>query len=209
MIEDDAGKVRAALPAYMIEVGTEPLDRPTRNSVGGWPFLDDGQEWPRCFCGERMALFFQLDVPADVEAFGGDHLLVFHCGAHNEASDPVTADGRLVPRYWAAPQPPHPGTFWRVLLQRDAARPTTDREPAVRALPLTLRPAAWRRRAATSSGSRSGGGSTEPPGSCQRPGEVVQGDIRPSSRRPSSAGCAIATKRDGSRTLAQGTRRRT
>ncbi|WP_327325639.1 hypothetical protein OG735_26555 [Streptomyces sp. NBC_01210] len=140
MIEDDAGKVRAALPAYMIEIGTEPLDRPARNSVGGWPFLDDGQEWPRCFCGERMALFFQLDVPADVEPFGGDHLLVFHCGAHNEASDPVTADGRLVPRYWAAPQPPYPGTFWRVLRQRDAARPTTEPEPAVRALPLTLRP---------------------------------------------------------------------
>ncbi|MFF4231327.1 DUF6879 family protein [Streptomyces sp. NPDC001820] len=37
-------------------------------------------------------------------------------------------------------EPPYPCTFWRVLLQRDAARPTTEPEPAVRALPLTLRP---------------------------------------------------------------------
>ncbi|UYQ63989.1 hypothetical protein [Streptomyces peucetius] len=144
MVEDEAGKAQAVRPAYMVEVGTESLDRPARNSVGGRPFLDDGQEWPRCFCGERMALFFQLDVPADVEPFGGDHLLVFHCGAHNEASDPVMDavmdDGRLVARYWEAPQPPWPGTFWRVLLQRDAVRPTADVEPAVRALPLTLRP---------------------------------------------------------------------
>jgi hypothetical protein len=79
--------------------------------VGGRPFLNDGQEWPECFCGERMALFFQLDMPADMEPFGGDHLLVFHCGAHNEASAPVMANGRLVPRYWDAPQPPYPGSF--------------------------------------------------------------------------------------------------
>jgi hypothetical protein len=31
------------LPAYAVEVGTEPLVRPARNSVGGWPFLDQAQ----------------------------------------------------------------------------------------------------------------------------------------------------------------------
>ncbi|CAM5584796.1 hypothetical protein [Streptomyces griseomycini] len=130
----------AVPPQYGIEVGTEPLDRPARNSVGGWPYFDDGQEWPRCFCGERMALFFQLDLPDDVEFFGGEHLSVFHCAHHNDASDPITAGGRLVPRFWEAPQPPFPGSFWRVLLQRDPGIPEAEPEPAVRALPLTLRP---------------------------------------------------------------------
>ncbi|OMI33281.1 hypothetical protein SPAR_42274 [Streptomyces sparsogenes DSM 40356] len=134
-------EVRAVPPAYAIEVGSEPLDRPARNSVGGRPFLDEGQEWPECFCGERMALFFQLDVPQDVEPFGGDHLLVFHCRAHNDASEPqLTGDGRLVPRYWDAPQPPYPGPFWRVLLQRHAVLPAAETEPSVIPLPLTLRP---------------------------------------------------------------------
>ncbi|GAA4581054.1 hypothetical protein GCM10023176_61400 [Micromonospora coerulea] len=140
MVEREVGKVGAMLPVHAVEVGTEPLDGPMRNSVGGWPFLDDGQEWPECFCGERMALFFQLDIPPDVEIFGGDHLLVFHCRAHNDASEPVSAGGRLVPRYWDAPQPPYPRPFWRVLLQRHAVLPAAEAEPSVRALPLTLRP---------------------------------------------------------------------
>jgi hypothetical protein len=140
MIEPGVTDMRPVPAAHAIEVGTEPLDRPVRNSVGGWPFLDDGQQWPECFCGERMALFFQLDIPLDVESFGGDHLLVFHCRAHNDASDAQLADGRLVPRYWDAPQPPFPRPFWRVLLQRHAELPTAEPEPSVRALPLTLRP---------------------------------------------------------------------
>ncbi|MFI2413741.1 hypothetical protein [Streptomyces sp. NPDC018947] len=140
MVESGVTGAREAPPAYAVEVGTEPLDRPARNSVGGWPCLDDGQEWPECFCGDRMALFFQFDVPADVEHFAGDHLLVFHCLAHNDASDPQLVDGLLVPRYWDAPQPPFPRPFWRALLQRRARRPRPEAEPSVRALPLTLRP---------------------------------------------------------------------
>ncbi|MEU9205059.1 hypothetical protein [Streptomyces sp. NPDC048332] len=136
----DAGKARTALPAHVIEVGAEPLDRPVRDSLGGRPFLDPGQEWPVCFCGERPALFFQLDVPADAGPFGGGHLLLFHCRAHNEASDAECAGGRLVPRYRDAPQSHCPGPFWRVLLQRQAELPAAEPEPAVCALPLTLRP---------------------------------------------------------------------
>ncbi|MFJ7243642.1 hypothetical protein ACIQWA_03240 [Kitasatospora sp. NPDC098652] len=140
MIEHSAEQVQTVMPAYEIEIGTEPLDQPARNSVGGWPFLDDDQPWPECFCGERLALYFQLDIPADVEPFGGDHLLVFHCRAHNEASDPPElTEGRLVPQYWNAPQPTCPRPFWRILLQRHATRPV-DAEPSVCALPLTLRP---------------------------------------------------------------------
>ncbi|MEU2896053.1 hypothetical protein ACWC4E_28915 [Streptomyces sp. NPDC001273] len=140
MSDDGPDEEWVAPPEYGIEIGTEPLDRPARDSVGGWPYFDDGQEWPRCFCGERMALFFQLDLPDDIEFFGGEHLSVFHCAHHHDASDPVTAGDRLVPRFWEAPQPPFPGSFWRVLLQRDPGIPESEPEPAVRALPLTLRP---------------------------------------------------------------------
>lgn len=140
MVEQDAAKTLAVLPAHAVEVGTEPLDRPTRDSVGGWPFLDDAQAWPECFCGERLALFFQLDIPLDVEHFGGDHLLVFHCRAHNDPATPELTDGQLVPGFWDAPQPPHPRPFWRVLIQRNAVLPQEEIEPSVRALPLTLRP---------------------------------------------------------------------
>lgn len=140
MVGHNARQTPGVLPAHAVEVGTDPLDRPTRNSVGGRPFLDDAQDWPECFCGTRMALFFQLDIPLDLEPFGGDHLLVFHCGAHNDAADPVFADGRLVPRYWDAPQPPYPRPFWRILLQRRAVLPAAEAEPSVCPLPLTLRP---------------------------------------------------------------------
>ena len=126
--------------AHLVEVGSEPLDGPARNSVGGRPYLDEGQSWPECFCGERLVLFFQLDIPSDVETFGGDHLLVFQCRAHNDATYAEEADDRLVPRYWDAPQPPYPRPFWRVLLQRHAILPAADAEPSLHALPLTLRP---------------------------------------------------------------------
>ncbi|MFD6325506.1 hypothetical protein ACFWOL_22130 [Streptomyces sp. NPDC058442] len=144
MSEDGLEDEWAPPPEYEIEIGTEPLERPARNSVGGWPYFDDGQEWPRCFCGERMALFFPLDLPDDIEFFGGEHLSVFHCAHHHDAADPVTvgdrADRCLVPRFWEAPQPPFPGSFWRVLLQRDPGAPEAEPEPTVRALPLSLRP---------------------------------------------------------------------
>jgi len=126
--------------AHLVEVGSEPLDGPARNSVGGRPYLDEGQSWPECFCGERLVLFFQLDIPTDVETFGGDHLLVFHCRAHNDATYAEEADDRLLPRYWDAPQPPYPRPFWRVLLQRHATLPAAEAEPSLYALPLTLRP---------------------------------------------------------------------
>ncbi|MET8170092.1 hypothetical protein ABZT34_38655 [Streptomyces sp. NPDC005329] len=140
MFERDTRRMRTVLPAYTVEVGTEPLVRPARNSVGGRPFLDQAQDWPECFCGERMALFFQFDIPWDLEPFGGEHLLVFHCRAHNDASDPQLADGRLVPKYWDAPQPPYPAPFWRVLIQSRAALPDPETEPSLCALPLALRP---------------------------------------------------------------------
>jgi hypothetical protein len=140
MVESDIRQPREAFAAHMVEVESEVLERPERNSVGGWPFLDDGQEWPECFCGERLVLFFQLDLPPELGPFGGDHLLVFHCRTHNEAAiAELSHDGRLVPRYWDAPQEPYPRPFWRVLLQRSATRSLAEPEPSLRARALTLR----------------------------------------------------------------------
>lgn len=135
--------------AYAIGVGVQPLDHPERDSIGGWPFLDVGQGWPACFCGERMVLFFQFDVPGDVEQFGGSHLLVFHCREHNDASGPPDDCGQLAPAFWNAPQPPYPAPFWRVLLQ-DGSVLTSQHEPRVQARALTVRrfqdePDAWGR----------------------------------------------------------------
>lgn len=127
------------MSAQEVEVGTEALEGPARNSVGGWPFLDEGQEWPVCFCDERMSLFFQLDVPEGTGAFGGDHLLVFHCRIHSDATFPQVVEDRLVPEYWDAAFLSYPRPFWRVLLQRNTGLPQAEAEQSVRALPLTLR----------------------------------------------------------------------
>ncbi|WP_017583289.1 hypothetical protein [Nocardiopsis valliformis] len=142
MLESDLRQPEEVFPAYAVDVGSEVLDRPTRNSIGGWPFLNEGQEWPECFCGERLLLFFQLDLPLALGPFGGDHLLVFHCRTHNDAAIPEKTDGRqLMPEYWnASLDELYPRPFWRVLIQRRAANPSMEPEYFFRSLPLMLRP---------------------------------------------------------------------
>lgn len=139
--EPEMQAMHAVMPAFTVEVGTEALAGPARDSAGGWPFLAEGQAWPECFCGERMALFFQLDLPQGMGPFSGDHLVVFHCRAHNDAVFPPLAEGgRLSAEYWDAPQGPYPGPFARVLLQREAVLPAPDPDPLIRAIPLKLEP---------------------------------------------------------------------
>ncbi len=141
MVESGAPSFPQPFPAHTIEVAPRPPERPVRNSVGGRPFLDEGQEWPECFCGERLTLFFQLALPPDLGPFGGDHLLLFHCRVHEDATIPEpTDDGRLVPRYWDAPSEGYPAPFWRVLLQRRAVRPSKEAEPLLLTRELVLRP---------------------------------------------------------------------
>lgn len=139
MVENGGMRVWDTMSAHEVEVGTEALSRPARNSVGGWPFLDDGQEWPVCFCDERMSLFFQLDIPESTGPFSQEHLLVFHCRIHSDATYPQLAGEQLIAQYWDAAFLSYPRPFWRVLLQRSAELPHAEAEPSVRALPLTLR----------------------------------------------------------------------
>jgi hypothetical protein len=119
----------------MIEIGFESAGPSTRNTVGGWPILDAGLSWPSCDCGERMVLFFQLDVPADIPVFGGDHLLVFQCRKHNDANYPLSGN-QLPPLFWDSP----PGgqlRFWQIFLHRGSVS-AAEPDPYLQPRPLTL-----------------------------------------------------------------------
>ncbi len=109
-----------------------------RDTLGGWPFLDPDQPWPACWCGTRMALFFQLDVPADVGPFGGDHLLAFQCPVHNEACFPP-GHPQLPPRYWHEPPAPNEAAVLAVLAAALRGRGRHSR-PRPRAALLTVEP---------------------------------------------------------------------
>jgi hypothetical protein len=123
--------------AYLVEVGTEPADPGARDTVGGWPVLPDGELWPRCDCGEAMVCFLHLDVPADVPAFGGDHLAVFQCPHHNDACMPPS-DGRLPQRFWDAP-PDEQRLFWRITLTHQGTTSATrSSDDYLQVRPLTL-----------------------------------------------------------------------
>ena len=72
---------------HQITITSDVADSQTRDSVGGAPFLADGDSIPTCrLCGASMALFLQCDIRSE---FGlpftdGSHLLVFMCPKHNE-----------------------------------------------------------------------------------------------------------------------------
>jgi hypothetical protein len=126
---------------YLIEVhGEEPVAG-DRDTIGGHPILPVSENWPICRCGERMVLFFQIDIPLDVPGFGGDHLLVFQCPSDNDAVGVEGARDQLPERYWDVP-PIYggPGAFWRILLHRDGTEPAGDVEPHLRPYRLSLRP---------------------------------------------------------------------
>ncbi|MBB5958214.1 hypothetical protein FHS29_004822 [Saccharothrix tamanrassetensis] len=131
------------ITTYLVESTRDPVDAGSRDTIGGWPILPAGEPWPSCFCDERMVLFFQFDIPADIPAFGGDHLLVFQCPAHNDVAVLESSAEQLPERFWE--QPPiwnHPGAFWRILLHRDDTGPTGTPEPYLQPRRLTLNPGA-------------------------------------------------------------------
>jgi hypothetical protein len=121
---------------YLIELTDEPAGD-GRDTVGGRPVLAPGQDWPLCHCGQRMIFFFQVDIPDDVAAFGGDHLLVFQCPKHNDACFPP-ATARLPARYWDRPPPPNE-PFWRILVDRGGTQPHIDADPYLQPRRLVLR----------------------------------------------------------------------
>ncbi|MGW7537125.1 hypothetical protein [Amycolatopsis sp. NPDC054798] len=131
---------RADLPMYVVEDPRHAASPGARNTFGGRPILPEGEDWPECYCGERMVFFFQLDVPPDIARFGGDHLLVFQCPVHNDAACPQGDSPQLPERYWEDPQIlEHPGAFWRIMLHRDPAAPAAAEERHLLSSELVLR----------------------------------------------------------------------
>ncbi|QFG24097.1 hypothetical protein [Actinomadura sp. WMMB 499] len=124
--------------AYIVEVGTEPAEAGSRNTIGGSPVLAAGQAWPSCYCGGRMAFYFQVGIPADVPTFGGHQLLVFQCPLHDEACfSPGSRSAQLPGRFWDDPPEPNEGAFWRILLH-GGGNPVTDSDPFLQPRRLTL-----------------------------------------------------------------------
>jgi hypothetical protein len=126
---------------YLIENHREEAGAGARDTIGGHPILPASESWPTCQCGERMVLFFQVDIPPDIPEFGGDHLLVFQCPSDNEAVGVEGIRDQLPERYWDVPPVwDDPGAFWRILLHRDGTEPADDVEPHLRPYRLSLRP---------------------------------------------------------------------
>jgi hypothetical protein len=137
---DDRGHATPAAGSgriYTIEILPEPPVLGDRNTIGGWPALAAGEPWPACFCGTPMAFFFQLDIPADIPSFGGDHLLAFQCPEHD---DVATGPVQLPDRYWDEVVDPYDGPFWRFLI-RPFGTPSSDADSHVEPHRLALHPA--------------------------------------------------------------------
>ncbi|MFC9896477.1 hypothetical protein ACFVMC_22545 [Nocardia sp. NPDC127579] len=122
---------------YLVDITTAAGRSGDRDTIGGWPMLDPGQQWPECGCGTRMALHFQLEIPADIPYFGGDQLLVFYCPRESDIS--YSAESQLPERYWDQP-PGSDSVFWRILLQRNGA-PHPEADPYFLPRRLALRSA--------------------------------------------------------------------
>ncbi|WP_410600820.1 hypothetical protein [Amycolatopsis sp. lyj-90] len=133
----------STVPMYVAETTGAPATPGARNTVGGWPVLPAGEPWPLCFCGTRMILFFQFDIPADIAVFGGDHLLVFQCPTHNDAVVAKGAPDKLPPGFWDTPPPLYtaPGAFWRIMRHRDDTSPAPAPDEYLRPRQLDFRPA--------------------------------------------------------------------
>jgi hypothetical protein len=89
------------LITHLVTATDVPPGDPARSTIGGHPILPKGIYWPHCCCGERLILFFQLDIR---EEFGlpfatGSHLSVFMCPVHNDAWKSPTTQ-RLPQRFW-------------------------------------------------------------------------------------------------------------
>jgi hypothetical protein len=81
-----------------------------------------------------MVFFFQLDLPPDIELFGGHHLLVFQCPIHAAAVQPPDI-ARLPTRFWEG-TPSNGPAFWQCVVNRPS--PEITLEPETRLAPAAL-----------------------------------------------------------------------
>ena len=126
------------MSCYRVRPRAASLAELGRDTIGGRPILARGQVWPRCHCDAPMTFFFQLDLPPDIDLFGGHHLLVFQCPRHGAALEPPDI-ARLPTRFWEG-TPGNGPAGWRVLINRPGPEITGDPEPRLAPAALAIAP---------------------------------------------------------------------
>lgn len=90
-------------------------ETPSRDSIGGYPFLPVSMKWPICAkSGQPMVLFFQLDVRPEfgLSLAAGTHLAVFTSPVVNDiATRDQVRDGQPLPAKFWETRPEHFKTF--------------------------------------------------------------------------------------------------
>jgi hypothetical protein len=112
----------------------------TRNSIGGYPWLPAGEEWPRCRrCDRRLVLFLQFEIRADFRLpfLTGSQVLVFMCPEHNDIPA-LCAENRLPEEYWHRGG----GHFALYLARPGTGQATQEEEPHLRSFTLRFEPSA-------------------------------------------------------------------
>jgi hypothetical protein len=127
------------MSCYRVRPKAAPLESLGRDTIGGRPILARGQIWPRCLsCSARMTFFFQLDLPRDLELFGGHHLVAFHCTNHDHSWLPPDIE-RLPTRFWEGTAANGP-SFWQFLVNRPGPEQVGEPEPRLAPASLAVTP---------------------------------------------------------------------
>jgi hypothetical protein len=92
---------------HLITVSETNAELSSRDTIGGAPFMPEGESAPQCrICNAQMGLFYQLDIRAEFELpfQPGSHLLVFMCPTHNEIPSlrAIYDDSPLPDAFWDA-----------------------------------------------------------------------------------------------------------
>jgi hypothetical protein len=99
----------------------EDKSKPIRSSIGGYPILGEGQEWPKCkICDDPQALFFQFDIDEKFELpfIPGSHMVMFMCLNHDEPTyPPLLSDtsGKLPDVFWESSEEETAGQYTLIL----------------------------------------------------------------------------------------------
>lgn len=75
----------------------------TRNSIGGYPVVPEGYDWPLCLkTNSKMVLFLQVDLPHEMGVGSDSHLSLFMSPEINDipSFDYIPAGSRLPAQFW-------------------------------------------------------------------------------------------------------------
>jgi hypothetical protein len=86
---------------YLLAKKIDGLNK-VRCSIGGYPVLPSGYQWPECpKSSKKMVLFLQVDLPGDIGLGEGMHLSIFMSPEINEipSFEFIPKGGRLPPNF--------------------------------------------------------------------------------------------------------------